>query len=256
MNRFRLNYRALIVIAGSLIGTVSVIHATTRMNPEPPVCPDGMVEVPTASTFTCVDQYEVSPSAACPYQSVLNRAYNHANLEQPDCVPVSRAAAEPWRFVSREEARLLCAKAGKRLPDAREWYEYSITAAVAKCNVAGGSVTPSGQYAECVTTDGVYDTVGNVWEWVGDDILLGEYEGRPLPPSGYITSVDKGGVAASTTQAAPETFLGYLWSEPGPVSGMLRGGFYGIKDDAAVFTLQANLDPAFAGAAIGFRCVQ
>lgn len=256
MMKFARSFKLLLVIMGAMALTAIGVLANDRWQRTVSICPEGMVEIPTARSFTCVDQYEAAPSVACPYQTITNTALTAANLTVPECTAVSKENAEPWRFVNREEARILCARAGKRLPGAEEWYQYSLTSSVAGCNITEGTVETTGFRDQCKTTEGIYDTIGNLWEWMGDDVSFGAYQNRTLPPSGYVTEVDAGGVAASTSAIAPESFMGYAWTGSDGVKGMLRGGFYNVAKDAAIYTLQANVDPTFTGAAIGFRCIR
>jgi formylglycine-generating enzyme required for sulfatase activity len=221
-------------------------------------CSDGAVRMFLAGREVCVDAFEASPSTACPYDSATNQNITESNFAQPACQPVSVAEQEPWRHVSFTSAQQLCARAGKRLPTAAEWYHFSSGIADdSNCvlqNRAGPLPTGTSQ---CVTPLGIYDTIGNVWEWVEAEVVDGTFMGRTLPPSGYVQSVDAIGVA-ETTSGAPETAYGSDYSmtaEDGSYA-MMRGGFYGSGSDGGLFAVNASEDRSLAAAGVGFRCVQ
>ncbi len=221
-------------------------------------CPHGMVEVPAALSFSCVDAYEVSASAECTVAAPANPADSLANIADTDCEAVSEAAATPWRYVARADAERLCARAGKRLPTAEEWYRAALDTHEAACQTDGGSVGKTGAVAECKAASGAYDMVGNVWEWVADDIYEGVYRERPLPPSGHVLAADATGVATRTGTAPENGTFGqaYFWARSEGSYGMIRGGFYGSRSDAGVYTVHAHTPTDFTGEAVGFRCVR
>lgn len=255
MNRILFTVRTGVISLCAVACTVMATYAGISMRSSD-VCPVGMVQVPAARTFACVDIYESSPQASCPYQDVSSQVDTVANLSVTSCGAESKVAAIPWRFVTREQAAALCARAGKRLPDAAEWYALAVGGSAHTCNNSSGAVMRTGESGQCLSPAGVFDAVGNVWEWVTDDIWEGQYQGRPLPESGHVIQVDSGGVAVYTTDEKTATSTGYLWSTKERVTGMVRGGFYGVRDDADVLTIQANVAPDFSGQAVGFRCVR
>ena len=219
------------------------------------VCPAGMIAVPAALTFTCVDIYEVSASDTCISPDPANEAESVSNIADADCQGESVVGKIPWRFVTRAEATAICTKAGKRLPNAAEWYAVSVGTEVAKCHVSG-AVQKAGNAASCSSAAGIHDAIGNVWEWVSDDVFDGVYNGRTLPAEGFVAQADNAGVAAVTTvKHSASTTEGYFWSNPVGAFGMIRGGFYGSQSDAGMYAIQAATSPNFSGAAIGFRCI-
>jgi len=149
-------------------------------------CPLGMVLVPTAQTFTCVDMYEATPSKECTFLNPKNQFETEVNSAEKDCKVVSSEVGLPWRFVSREQARVLCAKSGKRLPTAQEWYDFAIGTSREGCVIDEDDVVEGEEQLQCLSVYGVVGAVGNVWEWVGDDVVDGVFGARVLPDSGYI----------------------------------------------------------------------
>lgn len=245
--------------ADTLSGSKSTLLGQLLSSETAGVCPSGMVEMPTAGTFTCVDIYEVSASADCPYPQPTNELQTKENIEAAGCVAASEIDTQPWRFITREQAVTACMRAGKRLPKSEEWYIASVGTPddPQKCNIAGTDVQTTGNKEDCVSASGVFDAIGNVWEWTSDDVINGQYNGRALPEAGYVNQVDAQGVA-TLTSAQPSTLFydDYLWSSKEGAFGILRGGFYGSKSDAGVYAVHAETLPTSVGTAIGFRCVK
>ncbi len=221
-------------------------------------CPAGMIESPASVTFSCVDVYEASPSEKCSDVSMSSPVSVEAALDRNDCQAISTEKVSPWSNVNRADAQLLCTRSGKRLPTASEWYEFSIgTPDDPKvCNTDTDGVNATGDESECVSALGIYDAIGNVWEWVQDDVYDGTYDGRPLPSSGYVTQIDSGGVPTVVGENTEGYNDDYFWSKSVGVFAMMRGGFYGSGKDGGVYAVHAATDPNFTSNAIGFRCVQ
>ncbi len=222
-------------------------------------CPTGMQEKPNATTFTCVDMYEASAGDACPTPSPEQGIATQKNLEQKDCIPQSKKDSLPWRFVTRDQAMQLCAKAGKRLPTSEEWYTLSLGMVDVEgtCNVDSKQIAPSGSFSQCTSPDGAFDIVGNAWEWVSDDVINGMHNAVLLPDSGYVSQVDGSGIA-TVVQDDPNELFGkdYFWSKKDGAYGLIRGGYYDSGSDGGIYTIHAGTLPTTASAGIGFRCVK
>lgn len=258
-----------LVIFGALVITALSIDATDTLRGSnntllgqlvggaQSVCPDGMTLVPGALTYTCADIYEASPSPACPTAVIASELDTQRNLSVPECAAASKVQQLPWRFITRDEAQTVCLRAGKRLPTNPEWHQLALGTpdSVDSCNISG-SLIETGSRTECVSATGVQDAVGNVWEWVYEDVVDGSYNGRSLPMGGYVQSADTAGVATKASSTPVEQYgLDYVWTNPVGTFGMIRGGFYGNDADAGVYALHADTPPESAGAAIGFRCI-
>lgn len=127
----------------------------------------------------------------------------------------------PQGYVSRQEAALACEAAGKRLCSAREWqkackgragfkYPYGKDEEKGRCNTGKvhlpaqlfgvppggyheqhlndprlnrepGFLAKTGQHAGCVSDYGVFDMVGNLHEWVADDVNAALPRKIPIP---------------------------------------------------------------------------
>lgn len=222
-------------------------------------CPIGEVQHLFGSHAVCVDQYEAAPSASCVHSNVSNQLQTQDNLNVLDCTPVSQAGVQPWRFVSLTQAQQLCARSQKRLPTSEEWYKISLSMGSQDACVVTDRTSPAltGSAPTCTTAAGVYDMVGNVWEWVDAEVRDGVYDNRPLPPSGYISLVDTNGVVLETSQSAQAAFGDdYAWTKDTGVYGVIRGGFYGSETDAGIFTQNLSVPLDFRTAGVGFRCVR
>lgn len=231
------------------------------INSNSSICPPGMTHLPTATTFSCVDTYEASWNEACDLKQVANQLESGVALTNPQCGATSGVELTPWTFVTREQAALACTRSGKRLPNASEWYSFAIGTPdeLGVCRLDQNNFAQTGAASACVSAVGVYDTVGNVWEWVADDVIEGVYNGRSLPEKGYVKQVDKGGVATITSVDSNEEGgfgLDYFWAENAGAYGVLRGGYHGSETDGGVYAFHAKTLPTTAIGSIGFRCVR
>jgi hypothetical protein len=221
-------------------------------------CPTGMIQVPAALTFSCVDEFEAAAGEDCIILNPENSIDTEINLSKPECKITSESDLVPWRFISREQAAVMCTRSGKRLPSASEWYQFSLGTKRSKCNINSSEVAKSNTYSDCLSAAGVKNGIGNVWEWVSDDVINGVYQGRTLPDTGYVTQVDSGGIATVTQLEEIKTSEseGYFWANATGTYAIIRGGFYGSRFDAGVYTTHTYTLPTFTGAGIGFRCIR
>lgn len=223
------------------------------------VCPKGMVQIESGTSFTCADVYEASWGEECELVSVSNQMDSANALKNSDCKAESKIDTTPWSFVTREQASLACVRAGKRLPNAKEWYELAMGTPddPTLCGLDTGNLSKTGLYQSCISATGIHDAVGNVWEWVSDDVIDGTYAGRKLPEKGYVNQVDSGGVATVTSDDSNELFgADYFWTSEEGAFGILRGGYFGSKVDGGVYAFHAKTLPTTAIGSIGFRCVK
>ena len=231
-------------------------------------CPQDMVFVDSENGGFCVDKYENSPGPGCPYQDSQNETESQINLDSPNCLPVSKEISTPWRNVSQSQAALACARAGKRLPSSKEWYQAALDTPdkdsnwnEQDCQVKSNwpsqpGLTGSGK--DCVSSAGAYDMIGNVWEWVDGTIFDGQHEGHPLPEQGFVQGVDDEGLAYQTDlqEPAPNYNQDYFWIKQQGTRGIARGGYWGNGSDAGVYSAYLVVPPSFSGTGVGFRCVK
>jgi hypothetical protein len=262
--------KIILVIFGALIVTALGIDAADTISgskgtllsqviQSDSTCPVGMIEVEAVPGITCVDQFEESTGDDCPVRSPSNMLESYKNVETSSCLSQSEAGQIPWSFVTRDQALQLCARSGKRLPTSAEWYSLSLgmTDVENSCNVASKSVQETGNAKSCKTPSGVHDLVGNVWEWVSEDVINGTYNNRELPQNGYVEQTDSTGVAIITNTAEQELYGNdYFWSNANGAFGMVRGGYYDSGKDAGIYAVHADTPSNAASIGIGFRCVK
>ena len=230
-------------------------------------CSQDMVAVISPEGDFCIDKYEVSPGSKCEYETINKQQDTSKNLDIKNCAPVSEPNKFPWTFVTRGQAQALCARAGKRLPRASEWYYASLGTpdisnnwAEKDCQVKNNwaeqpGLTGSG--LECVSGAGAMDMIGNVWEWVDESVRNGEYHGQKLPVPGYVSSLDNKGVPLDTNaQAVSELEDDYLWLKTNGPRQVSRGGYYDNGNKAGVNAWYMVNDSVFSGVGVGFRCVK
>jgi len=235
-------------IAGRLTGS-----AFTSTGP----CGESEVLLRFGAYALCMDTYEASASAACPHTEVRSELQTIDNLDAPICMPATAPGVEPWRFVSFTQAEQLCARVGKRLPTADEWHRTAIGISdTSSCVLTASGPADTGS-GNCVTPTGVHDIVGNVWEWLGETVSDGMFNGRHVPQSGYVDLVDDAGIVLRTSGTAGPAFgEDYAWVVHEGVRGILRGGFYQSGSDGGIFAQNMSVPLDFTTAGVGFRCVR
>jgi hypothetical protein len=221
-------------------------------------CPTGMQAVHNVPGIVCVDAYEASAGPECPTATPQSMLDTQRNFIVSECVTESQAERSPWRFVTRDQAMQLCARSGKRLPTSAEWYGLALgMVGTETCNTDTKSVSRTGDFADCVSPHGAYDLIGNVWEWVRDDVTDGAYNERALPSSGYVAQVDTHGMATMASDTPQELFgSDYVWTRMQGIYGVIRGGYYDSGSDAGVYSVHADTPPNSAAPGVGFRCVR
>jgi formylglycine-generating enzyme required for sulfatase activity len=231
-------------------------------------CPEGMVLVSSDSGGFCVDQYEDSPSSKCSYLDPNNEKESSLNINNPECQAVSVAGAIPWRNLTQIQAVNLCAKAGKRLATAEEWFAASLGTpdksrgwTADDCQVSNNwpaQPGASGSGKNCIAYSGAYDMVGNVWEWVKGEISEGSYKDIKMPNDGFIKAVNTDGLPLETDPDNPaESYNGdYLWIKNKGVRGLARGGYWANGGEAGQYSFYAVTETTFSGTGVGFRCVK
>jgi formylglycine-generating enzyme required for sulfatase activity len=262
--------RIVLVIFGAVIITALGIDAAdtlkgsqgtllSRVISSDDSCPSGMVAVETIESISCVDAFEVSPDAECPNTQPNHLVQTQQNIATEECRAVSVKDGVPWRYITRDQAMQMCAREGKRLPSSSEWYRLSLGLInpEASCNVISDKIAKTGEYGACSVSTAIYDLIGNVWEWVSDDVIEGTYKQRNLPESGYVAQVDADGIATEVSSNTQTLFEGdYFWSQKTGSYGIIRGGFFDSGTDAGIYAVHADITPTSASAGIGFRCVR
>lgn len=231
-------------------------------------CPPDMVYIISDSGGFCMDKYEASAGKDCPNDDPQNQEATKINNDAVKCKPASVAGVNPWRNISQNQAMVACAKAGKRLPTNKEWLAASLGTPDKAgdwneddCQVAKNWESQpgvSGSGGNCVSSAGVYDMVGNVWEWVAGTIADGRYDGRELPKKGYIKGVDENALPSETSADGgdPNYNEDYLFIVNVGTRAFARGGYWDNQKDAGQYSIYLESAPSFAGIGIGFRCAK
>ena len=215
----------------------------------------------------CIDRHEAHlvlsrdpqrrhPSTRRPF---VNERYRAASAK----------GVKPQGYLSRFEAEEACKNAGKRLCRAREWqeacrgsagstYPYGAEEIRGRCNTRKGHLpvkvfgakTPlyklhynspklneepgflakTGEYEGCVNDYGVYDMVGNLHEWVADDVSRKLKDEIDIPYGDHLV---------------------------GPRgSGVFVGGYFSSKNEhgKGCSYITTNHAPDYHDYSIGFRC--
>ena len=214
---------------------------------EPDECPVRQV---TLSAYS-IDQTEVTWAAwdTCVLAGQCVEAKEHC--ESPTDGDRSK---QPVTCVAWAEARAYCSWAGGRLPTEAEWEKaargtegatWAWGSAPRDCNLANYRYSSSycfygpvevGSFSQVQSAFGLYDTVGNVWEWVEDWYSPTAYaDGPEIDPPGPQDCED-----ATDPQAC--SFK------------VIRGGSFTTTTEVTRAASRSLSGPLVADDNIGFRC--
>ena len=234
-----------VIAAGPRVDAALVSRTHAEHPVKGGICPAGMVPILNAAApVYCIDAYEerasgepgrVDQGAGWPDGSTL-------------AVPLSEAGAEPTVGFSWYQAASACRNAGKHLCTVAEWEDacdgrlgpggrdfpwggYPDPAARCFTQATSGEARvhraqPSGSAPDCRNEAGVFDQIGNVWEWADPGVVR---------PDGTPVTAKLGGAYYS-----------------GRSPGLPKGAPDAARCDAE---LALEHPPTFNGS-IGFRCCQ
>jgi formylglycine-generating enzyme required for sulfatase activity len=260
--------RPAIVIARSSPVFEPIASAAVSIAARPPACPESMVHVGDS----CIDRYEArlverrADGSFVPHSHLARPARGVVYEARSD------AGVFPQAYVSRDEARDACVHADKRLCSMHEWrtacegpartiYPYGDKREAGACNTdkphllsllfgydpsrwhyedfndprlnaEPGFLAKTGAFEHCADELGVHDLVGNVHEWVSDN-------------------VDRAFVERLERDGAPRSYQ--PWSSG---NGVFMGGFFSTREEhgpGCAFTTIAH-EPGYHDYSTGFRC--
>lgn len=222
---------------------------------EPDECPPRNVEI---SAFS-IDQTEVTRGAyaACEAAGACEAIAEHCDFWMDTITEKGDLDQLPVVCADWDQATAYCEWAGGRLPTEAEWEKAARGTDGAiwpwgeeapLCNTANfkfaswycfEGVVEVGFYAQSQTAYGLYDTVGNAWEWVSDYYDAHYYESAPgVDPTG------------------PESDCHRVWGgDAGDCNDrVLRGGAYNTTESTTRGSARSNAAPDIVDVNIGFRC--
>lgn len=161
-----------------------------------------------------------------------------------DTFAVSLQGVAPAAYVDWFQAQQACKNSRKRLPTNAEWQ-----AAVAgtpdpgpdngttDCNTATSSASLTGSRSSCISSDGAFDMVGNLFEWVADWGPL-----STACPGWGPFSGDYMCLSGASTGGGP--------------GALLRGGNFYFGSFAGPLAVLGFTVPTRSFSGIGFRCAR
>jgi len=259
-------------------------------------CPEGMVYINKlngycidkyeASTPGCEVVGENCASAQTNYCTACtpsSGAFGTTSGVGTTTVAYSKVNVAPLVRVSQLQARQMCANAGKYLCTSEEWLGaanlngnyynlpttlsassgyYCVVDSNTYCNYAGNSnkACNTSQYSSgtsnCVSSEGVYDMVGNVWEWTNETVSYT----KPCEPVGTSGSCYWNGTNFINTTTSATAVFGndYVYFLDNLVArsgyAVLRGGGWDVGANAGPFSAYLNSGPTVTYSIVGFRC--
>jgi len=165
-----------------------------------------------------------------------------------DFYAASIPGVTPSRDLTWFQATAACRNVGKRLLTNQEWQAAALETpdpgtdnGSTDCNVGPSlfAVANTGARPSCASDVGVFDMVGNVWEWVADWV----------PPATGCTTALFG-----TSDVNCMTIDPTLSPTPNGPAALFRGGSFFEGAGSGVFAVGGNRQPSFSFSNIGFRC--
>jgi hypothetical protein len=236
--------------------------------------PDAVV-----SGTLCMDRYEASawrvPNATTANRSLVERIQNgtatladliagdavHLGVTADDYAPcldngqtcvddvyaVSLPGVKPSGYINWLQAQQACENARKRLPTNAEWQVAVLGTpdpgpddGATDCNSSSLASVPTGSRSGCVSVDGAFDMVGNLYEWVAEWVpestACGAWSAEASPTG------DSQCLAGADPMDQP--------------AALLRGGNHNIGPMNGPLAVTAEFSVTSHPSSFGFRCAR
>ncbi len=249
---------------------------------------DEVVKVGTGASAFWIDRYEATVfdrdgTRSETYVSLNENGQWATIMERDSLLAVSRSGFNPSTQINWFQAATLCNASGKRLMTRREWFAASDgladtdrvhpenngdTPGERHCNTIGTRPRQTGLGTLCVSSWGVQDMIGNIWEWTDEWYSsIGQVTSGPQTvPGTAVTGIRVNALLHSwpssygdgfdaTWNITSTVYNNHTEGVVGVPAAALRGGNWTYGSGAGVFALMLNYGPSTQSNDIGFRCV-
>jgi hypothetical protein len=200
-------------------------------------------------------------------------------------IAYSKVGVAPFVGVSQKQARQMCANAGKHLCTDDEWLaaaningsfyylptdlaatpNFCNTGSGVYCTISAGNASNhacnTSYYVsgvnKCVSAEGVYDMVGNVWEWTNNtaDIVVNPLTNATGGVANYYYYNGTGWATSTTGLTTKYGFDAvYFPANTTAIKAVVRGGYWVRGAKAGPFCAYLDGAPSYVSSSLGFRC--
>ena len=250
-----------LVVAGNIKITGKIYGGTS--------CPSDMVYIPGDQPF-CIDKYEAYKVSGTVVNSTCATG-TQAEVDANTTTAIAGSATGQTPLVSINwcAAKKMCQNAGKHLCTNPEWFQacnykgsqWNITAEQSAeamaCNTDTAAAALTGASPGCITQEGAYDMIGNVWEFVDKVVTADPTNG--LTSNNYITGYDFATALPTSIGATSNAYgndMYWYYTGAGSPRMLYRGGAYNQSANSGCFTLVLSNPPSTTSSLFGFRCCQ
>jgi formylglycine-generating enzyme required for sulfatase activity len=192
----------------------------------------------------CVDKYESSIwDAPVGGNQITGTIPCSPNGQDCDNIYArSVAGVEPRANITWFQTQAALVNAGKRLPTNAEWQSaVAGTPDTSDCNATTATTMSTGANPGCVSRFGVFDMIGNLWEWTGEwDEVAAGCENWPVDFGGDRSCI--GRMDGDLDNHKPAV--------------LIRGGARNDGAEAGPFAFEIEVEPSAQNPAIGFRGIR